>query len=339
MRAVVAAEINPNEPLAALSVTDMPEPAARQEWASIRTQAVTVNHHDLWSLQGVGLQASRLPMILGTDVCGVVETALDGRPDLPVGSEVVAYTVVGLNGQPGDASVGTEQGVASGERRSILSEYYAGTMAEYTSVPVANLFAKPQHLTAAQAAALGTSWLTAYSMLFTAAGVKPGDSVLIQGAGGGVSTAAVQMAHAAGLEVFVCSRSEAKRSRVVQLGADWAGEPGERLPHKVDAVLDSVGSTTWAHSVRSVRPGGTIAVCGATTGDMPGAELTRIFFQDLRVQGVTMGSRADFARMLRFVEHQRLVPVIAQTWTVNQARQAFVAVMEGTQFGKAAIAF
>lgn len=181
-------------------------------------------------------------------------------------------------------------------------------MAETTQVPSANVFAKPANLTLDEAAALGTSWLTAYSLLFTSANVKPGDTVLVQGAGGGVSTAAIQLAHAAGLEVFVTSRSEEKRDRAIAIGADAAFETGARLPHKVDAVIESVGAATWSHSVKSVRPGGTIAICGATTGDQPGAELTRIFFQDIRVQGNTMGSRDDFARLLKFVEHADLHP-------------------------------
>ena len=157
-------------------------------------------------------------------------------------------------------------------------------MAEKTAVPSANVFAKPSNLTEIEAAALGTSWLTAYSLLFDAAGVKPGDSVLIQGAGGGVSTAAIQLAQAAGLEVFVTSREADKRAKALKLGAHAAFEIGARLPSKVDAVIESVGAATWSHSMKSVRPGGTIAICGATTGDQPGAELTRLFFQDIRVQ-------------------------------------------------------
>ena len=111
-----------------------------------------------------------------------------------------------------------------------------------------------------------------------------------------MSTAAIQLAHAAGLEVFVTSRDADKRSKALKLGANAALEIGARLPRKVDAVIESVGAATWSHSMKSVRPGGTIAICGATTGDQPGAELTRLFFQDIRVQGCTMGSREDFAR-------------------------------------------
>lgn len=158
--------------------------------------------------------------------------------------------------------------------------------------------------------------------------------MLIQGAGGGVSTAAIQLAHAAGLEVFVTSRSEEKRDRAIAIGADAAFETGARLPHKVDAVIESVGAATWSHSVKSVRPGGTIAICGATTGDQPGAELTRIFFQDIRVQGNTMGSRDDFARLLKFVEHADLHPVIDSTYALADAPAAFHKVVDGDVFGK-----
>ena len=324
MRAVYAAGVDYDDPLSVLEVGERPEPQSKPFWSTISVHASTVNHHDVWSLQGVGLSADATPMILGTDAAGVLEEDIPVRKGLKAGSEVVLYTFIGTDGA----------GVMPGERRTILSEKYAGTMAELTQVPSANVFAKPANLNHDEAAALGTSWLTAYSLLFTSANVKPGDTILIQGAGGGVSTAAIQLAHAAGLEVFVTSRSEAKRAKAVELGADAAFEPAARLPRKVDAVIESVGAATWSHSVRSVRPGGTIAICGATTGDQPGAELTRVFFQDIRVQGNTMGSREDFARLLRFVEHADLHPVIDSTFALADARRAFAKVIDGDVFGK-----
>ena len=328
MKAVYASTVNPAEPLAALAVGDQPEPQARPYWSAITVKAATVNHHDLWSLAGVGLAAAACPMILGTDAAGTLDEDIPGKHGLKAGSEVVLYTFVGTDGA----------GVAPGERRSILSERYPGTLAERTSVPSANVFAKPANLDYAEAAALGTSWLTAYSLVFAAANVLPGDTILIQGAGGGVSTAAIQLAHAAGLEVFVTSRSEEKRGKALALGADAAFEPGTRLPRKVDAVIDSVGAATWAHSVRSVRPGGTIATCGATTGDQPGAELTRVFFQDIRVQGVTMGTRENFARLLRFVEHADLHPAMDHVYDgLGAAPEAFARLAAGDMFGKVAI--
>lgn len=325
MKAVYASTVNPAEPLAALEVGERPEPQPRPYWSTISVKAATVNHHDLWSLQGVGLAAEQTPMILGTDAAGILDEDIPGKRGLKAGSEVVLYTFVGTDGA----------GVAAGERRTILSEKYPGTMAEKTAVPSANVFAKPANLSMAEAAALGTSWLTAYSMLFNAANVKPGDTVLVQGAGGGVSTAAIQLAHAAGLEVFVTSRSEAKRAKALELGADAVFEAGARLPRKVDAVIESVGAATWSHSVKSVRPGGTIAICGATTGDQPGAELTRIFFQDIRVQGNTMGSREDFARLLRLVEHADLHPAIDSVYQgLDAAPEAFSRMVGGDMFGK-----
>lgn len=139
--------------------------------------------------------------------------------------------------------------------------------------------------------------------------------------------------------MFVTSRSAAKRGRAAALGAHATFEPGARLPHKVDAVLDSVGSATWSHSIKSVRPGGTVVTCGATSGDQPGAELTRVFFQDIRIQGNTMGSREDFARLLRFVEHADLHPPIDAVYAAADARAAFGRVIAGDVFGKVALTF
>lgn len=328
MKAVYASAVNHDDPLSVLAVGDQPEPQSRPFWSTVSVRAVTVNHHDVWSLQGVGLSAEQTPMILGTDAVGILDEDIPGKHGLKAGREVVLYTFVGTDGA----------GVAPGECRTILSEKYPGTMAEKTAVPSANVFAKPSNLTEIEAAALGTSWLTAYSLLFDAAGVKPGDSVLIQGAGGGVSTAAIQLAQAAGLEVFVTSREADKRVKALKLGAHAAFEIGARLPSKVDAVIESVGAATWSHSMKSVRPGGTIAICGATTGDQPGAELTRLFFQDIRVQGSTMGSREDFARLLRFVERANLHPAIDSVFSgLDAAPEAFAKMIEGNVFGKIAI--
>ena len=328
MKAVYASAVNHDDPLSVLAVGDQPEPQSRPFWSTVSVRAVTVNHLDVWSLQGVGLSAEQTPMILGTDAVGILDEDIPGKHGLKAGREVVLYTFVGTDGA----------GVAPGERRTILSEKYPGTMAEKTAVPSANVFAKPSNLTEIEAAALGTSWLTAYSLLFDAAGVKPGDSVLIQGAGGGISTAAIQLAQAAGLEVFVTSREADKRAKALKLGAHAAFEIGARLPSKVDAVIESVGAATWSHSMKSVRPGGTIAICGATTGDQPGAELTRLFFQDIRVQGSTMGSREDFARLLRFVERANLHPAIDSVFSgLDAAPEAFAKMIEGNVFGKIAI--
>lgn len=324
MKAVYAQGVDDEHPLSMVNVGSQPEPTLRPLWSTVSVRAASINHHDLWSLQGVGLKAESTPMTLGTDACGILEQDLPGeRPALKAGSAVVLYTVVGGDGV----------GVDPQERRSILSERYPGTMAQRVAVPSANIFAKPENLTDDEAAVLSTSWLTAYAMLFTAAQSKPGDSVLVQGAGGGVSTAAIQLAHATGLEVFVTSRSAGKRAKAIDLGADAAYEPGARLAHMVDTVIESVGQETWSHSVKAVKPGGTIAVCGATSGDQPGAELTRIFFHDIHVQGNTMGSRQDFARLLRFVQYADLHPVIDTVYDFDHAVEGFERMQHGDVFG------
>ncbi|MDO8143848.1 zinc-binding dehydrogenase [Isoptericola sp. 178] len=314
MLAATVARFAPDSPLDGLEVTDRPDPEPREHWTTVEVRAASLNHHDLWSLRGVGLREEQLPMILGTDAAGVA----------PDGTEVVVHGVVGADGH----------GVGPRERRTLLSEKYPGTLAEKVSVPTANLVPKPAELSFAEAACLPTAWLTAYRMLFRAADLHPGDRVLVQGVGGGVATAAIVLGAAAGLEVVATSRDAAKRDRALELGATAALEPGERLPARVDAVMESVGKATWAHSVRSLRPGGTIVVCGATSGDAPPAELTRVFFNELRVQGVTMGSREDLAALLRFCARTGVRPVVDSEIALPDVGTGLARMSAGEQTGK-----
>src|SRR5699024_3134201 len=127
-------------------------------------------------------------------------------------------------------------------------------------------------------------WLTAYRMLFVRGGVRPGETVLVQGVGGGVATALITLARAAGVRVLATSRSEDKKARALELGAHAVFDVGERLAEKADAVMETVGRATWDHSIRSLRPGGRIVICGHTSGPQPDdAHLTRIFFLQLSV--------------------------------------------------------
>ncbi|QTE29776.1 zinc-binding dehydrogenase [Pengzhenrongella sicca] len=314
MLAAYAARFAPHDPLSALEVGDRPEPEAREHWSTIEVRAASINHHDLWSLRGVGLREKQLPMILGTDAAGVTA---DGR-------EVVVHGVIGATGH----------GVGPTETRSMPSERYPGTLAERVAMPTWNLVDKPAELSFAEAACLPTAWLTAYRMLFTAGRAKPGNRVLVQGAGGGVSTAAVLLGAAAGLEVYVTSRDAAKRARAIELGAAGAFEPGGRLPAKVDVVLETVGAATWSHSVKSVRPGGTIVVAGATSGDASAAELQRIFFLEISVVGVTMGSKEDFEGLLNLLVRTGVRPLIDTELPLARAGEGLARMHEGGQFGK-----
>lgn len=317
MYAVTAARIDSENPLSGLEAGERPEPTVPDGWAMVTVRATSLNHHDVWSLRGVGISEDRLPIVLGCDAAGVDED----------GNEVVVHAVVG---DPG-AGAGDE---TRDPRRSLLSEVYDGTFAERVAVPRRNLVPKPASLSFEEAACLPTAWLTAYRMLFEKSGLEPGSTVLVQGAGGGVATALILLGRAAGYRVWVTSRDEAKRERAEKLGADRAFPSGERLPERVDVVMETVGQATWSHSLRSLRPGGRVVIAGATSGAAPAAELNRVFFLQLSVVGSTMGSRDQLERLARFLDITRVRPVVDRTLPLTEARTGFEAMHSGELFGK-----
>jgi NADPH:quinone reductase-like Zn-dependent oxidoreductase len=317
MFAVYAARIDAEDPLSGLETGERPDPEPPAGWTTVTVKATALNHHDVWSLRGVGLAADRLPMILGCDAAGTDED----------GNEVVVHGVIG------DASAGGGDETLD-PRRSLLSERYQGTFAERVAVPKANLVPKPAALSFEEAACLPTAYLTAYKMLFDKSGAQPGSTILVQGAGGGVATALILLGRAAGYRMWVTSRTEAKRDAAVKLGADQAFPAGARLPERVDVVMETVGEATWAHSVRSLRPGGRIVISGATSGDVPPAELTRIFFTQLSVVGSTMGTRDQLGRLVRFCEQTGTRPLIDRVLPLAEARDGFKAMIDGTHTGK-----
>jgi NADPH:quinone reductase-like Zn-dependent oxidoreductase len=315
--AVYAESINPGDPLSGLALGERPEPTVPDGWTIVTVKAASINHHDVWSLKGVGLPADRLPMILGCDAAGFDED----------GNEVIVHAVISDPAWVGDETLDP--------KRSLLSERFNGTFAERVAVPRRNVVPKPAGLSMSEAACLPTAWLTAYRMLFTQADVRPGDAVLVQGAGGGVASAAISLARAAGLRVYATSRSEAKRAAALELGAHEVLESGARLPIKVDAVIETVGAATWSHSVRSLRPGGTIVISGATSGDAPShAELTRIFFQQLRVHGSTMGTREELRQLAEFMNATKVRPLIDAQLPMDQAATGLERIEDGDVFGK-----
>ncbi len=171
-------------------------------------------------------------------------------------------------------------------------------------------------------------------MLFSKAGLEPGATVLVQGAGGGVATALILLGRAAGFRVWATSRTEAKRDRALGLGADQVFPPGARLPERVDAVMETVGEATWAHSLKSLRPGGRIVISGATSGAVPPADLNRVFFLQLSVVGSTMGTRDQLGRLLRFCAQTGVRPLIDAEVPLSRARDGFSAMLAGELFGK-----
>jgi NADPH:quinone reductase-like Zn-dependent oxidoreductase len=316
MLAVFAASIDRKDPLSGLTVGEQPEPDPPHGWTTVSVQAASLNHHDLWSLRGVGLSEDRLPMILGCDAAGLDED----------GNEVIVHSVISSDSWRGDETLDP--------RRLLLSEKHPGTLAERVAVPKRNLVPKPSELSFAEAACLPTAWLTAYRMLFTRGNVVPGMTVLVQGAAGGVATALVVLASAAGARVWVTSRAEEKRATAISLGAERAFESGERLPERVDVVMETVGKATWEHSIRSLKSGGTLVVSGATTGDADAAQLSRVFFLQLSVIGSTMGTRDELERLVRLCTEKGVRPRIDKTVPLADARDGFEAMLTGDVAGK-----
>jgi NADPH:quinone reductase-like Zn-dependent oxidoreductase len=309
MRAAYASAINPDDPLSGLTVGERPEPEPPEYWTTVRVRASALNHHDLWSLRGVGLSAERLPMILGCDAVGV-----DGE-----GNEVVVYPVVLDPEDP--------RGV------SLLSERHQGTLADAVMVPRANLIPKPAGVSWVDAACLPTAWLTAYRMLTSRGRVDDGESVLVQGAGGGVATAAVVLALALGKRVYATSRDPAKRERIAALGAT-AVEPGARLPERVDVVIETVGAATMDHSLKCAAPFGRVVVSGSTSGNLATVDLRRVFALQLEILGSSMGTASELADLLDMCANRGLRPVVDSVFGFAEARKAFERLHSGGAFGK-----
>ncbi|MDT7805643.1 MAG: hypothetical protein QOI78_9076 [Actinomycetota bacterium] len=316
MFAVYAQEPNAESPLDSLVVGERPEPDVPDGWVRVHVKAASLNMHDLWTLRGVGIKPGQFPMILGCDGAGTLDD----------GSEVVVHSVINAPGWQGDDTLDP--------KRTLLTEKHQGTFADQVVVPARNVVPKPAGLSFAEAATMGTAWLTAYRMLFVKSGLRPGQTMLVQGASGGVATALVQLGRAAGFRVWVTGRSEEKRALATSLGAHQAFEPGARLPERVDAVFETVGKATWSHSVKSLKPGGIIVVSGSTSGPDANAELQRVFFLQLRVSGSTMGTRDELADLLAYLDLTGVRPQIGAELPFAEAAKGFQAMLDGDTAGK-----
>lgn len=326
MKAVYASTVNHADPLAALAVGEQPEPQARPFWSTVSVRAVTVNHHDVWSLQGVGLAAEQTPMILGTDAVGILDEDIPGKHGLKAGSEVVLYTFVGTDGA----------GVAPGERRTILSEKYPGTMARRLPCVRQRVrqARKPHH---AEAAALGTSWLTA-----TRCCSMPPASSRATPCSFRRGRRRVHCGHPA----RPCRRSGgvrhlARRGQAFQGAETWRERrAGDRCPPAAQGRCgDRIRGRGYLEPFDEIRaprrhhrhlrrhhrrP----AWCGAHATVLPGHPCA----------GLHHGSREDFARLLRFVEHANLHPAIDSVVSgLDAAPEAFAKMIAGDVFGKIVI--
>ena len=322
MFAVYAREANYNDPLASVIVGERPEPIMPEGWVRVRVTHASLNRHDIFTLLGVTAQKEPIPfpMILGNDGAGLLD---DGTP-------VVIYPLIGSDSWRGDETLDPAW--------HVFSELVPGTMADYVAVPRRNAIPMPEGLSPVNAALLGTAWLTAYRTLFTKSGLRPGETLLVQGASGGMATALIQMGRAAGFRVWVTTRNEEGRKVALRLGADAIFATNEELPRRVDAVVDNVGAVTWAHSLRSLKRGGTLVVNGFTTGGIAETDLLRIFVEQINIRGTIMGTLEEMKAMMSFIVTAGIQPEVGVVIAMAEAREAIGSMIAGHTTGKTVFA-
>jgi NADPH:quinone reductase-like Zn-dependent oxidoreductase len=319
---------------------DLTDPAPGPGEVLVKVEASAFNRLDVFVRDGIPGVPVAFPHVPGADGTGRVAALGAGVSRVKVGDRVVI--------QPG-LSCGICEFCRKGEqslcvRFGILGEHVSGTFAELVAVPASNVFPAPERLSVEEAAAFSLDALTAWRMLVTRARLKPGESVLVHGAGGGVSTFALQIARLCGASpVYVTSRSAAKRRRAEELGADATLDAGEDVGKRireltrkrgVDVVVDSVGAATWRASLVSAAKGGRIVTCGATSGPNPEEELRHIFWKQLSILGSTMGNDAEYSALLSAVEAGRIVPVVDEVLPLAEARRGYERMESGEGFGK-----
>lgn len=335
MRAVTMAGFGGPE---VVEVAEVPEPEPGPNEVVVRIEAAALNHLDLWTAGGL-VKDLPLPHVLGADGAGVIAATGPGAR-LKEGARVLINPALSCGGC--ERCRAGEQSECSSF--AMLGEHRPGTFAELVVVPERNCFPYPKHLSPAQAAALGTTFITAYRMLFRRARLTPGEWVLITGIGGGLALSALQLARPVAGRVFVTSSSDDKLERARALGADHtvnyrSDDPGvavRRLTGKrgVDIVIDSAGGDSLDASLRALRKGGRLVTAGATAGAESKVNLRRVFWNQLSIVGSTMGSDADVSDMLRAVAGMRVEPVIDSTYPLAEARAALERLAAGEHFGK-----
>ena len=314
-----------------------PEPAAGEVRVQLKTAAL--NHLDLFVLHGMPGIPIGLPHIGGADGAGIVVAVGGGVEGVEPGAEVVF--------DPG-LSCGRCEYCLAGEQSlcikfGVLGEHTDGTFAEFVIVAAESLAPRPDHLSWEESAAFGLAHLTAWRMLINRGHLRPGETVLIHGIGGGVSMACLQLAKMVGARVIVTSRNDAKLRRAVELGADEALPADDQVARNVrgltskrgvDVVVDSVGEATWMQSLKSAAKGGRIVTCGATSGPNPAEEIRLIFWNQLSIIGSTMGSRSDWKSLVGAINSHRLKPVVDTVIGLSDGRKAYERMEEAEQFAK-----
>ncbi|MHC4603053.1 MAG: zinc-binding dehydrogenase [Planctomycetota bacterium] len=338
---VKAAVIHEHGGLDSVKIVWISEPEPTENEVVLKVRSAGLNHLDIWVRKGRLRLEIAMPHVLGSDATGVVIAVGANVKDINVGDEVI------LN--PG-LSCGSCEYCNRGEQSEcisfgIMGMTRHGTFAEQVAVPARNLFPKPSHMSFDEAGTFVLSYLTAWRMLMTRAQLKPGQTVLIHGIGGGVALSALQLAKLAGAEVIVTSSSDEKLSHSTQIGADHTinYEVVDDVARcirditysiGVDIVIDTVGAATWPIDFSAVCRGGKIVLCGVTSGPQAPTNLQMLYWNQLTILGSTMGSDDDFRQMLRAVAAAKLKPVIDSVAPLENVRDAMGKMEAGKQFGK-----
>src|SRR5882672_8421179 len=318
MFAVYATHAAPDDPLSALKIGERPEPEVPAGWVRVRISHASLNRHDLFTLRGMSGHPEGIvyPIVLGNDAAGTLD---DGTP-------VVIYPLMGSDDWRDDETLDPKW--------HIPSEFIQGTFADYAVVPKRNVIPLPKNLSPLHASVLGTAWLTAYRALFTKSGLRAGETVLVQGATGGMATALIQLGRAAGFEVWATSRTEEGRAQAKALGAHQSFPSLEPLPRKVPAIIDNVGADSWVHSVSSLARGGTLVTVGGTTGFEVALSLLPVFADQLTITGSIMGTLQDMENMIRLIALAGIESEIGTVLPMAGAEDGFRAMWEGRTRGK-----
>jgi NADPH:quinone reductase-like Zn-dependent oxidoreductase len=324
-----------------VSWRDFPEPVPAPGESVLKVAASAVNRVDLYMRDdGRGI-THVLPQVMGVEAAGEIVEAASGS-GLKPGTKAILFS---------EAYCGKCRYCQAGdqplcENVRIMGEHRHGGFAEYIAMPSNCFFPLPDDADLVAAGALMTGHLTAWRMLFGKRALQPGESLLIVGIGGGVAVACLQLAKLVGARVFVTSSSDEKIARAVTLGADGAvnyrrdrvsAAIQEMSGGGVDMVIDSVGEASWGESLRSLRRGGRLVTCGATTGSNPPADLQRVFIRQLEIYGSTGGSIGEFRRLLDVFNRGLVRPVIDSTFAMADVRSALARLDSGTQFGKVSL--
>ncbi|PMD44828.1 NAD(P)-binding protein [Hyaloscypha variabilis F] len=316
MTAVYVDKANIDNPISTIKIAPRLQPIPQEGWVKVKMLVVGLNYHDIFTMRGLGMRAPKFPLILGCEGAGVLED----------GTEVLLYPAMGNPDFNGEETLDPD--------RHVLSEQVNGTMAEYVVVPQRNVVPKPKELATVSAAVLGIAWLTAYRMLFTKSGLRAGQTMLVQGSSGGVTTALVQLGSAAGMRVWCMGRTQEKRELGLKLGAERAFESGEKLPEKVDAVFDTSGELTWAHSIDSVKAGGSVVTCGSHSGGSIPMEFEKVFVEQLNIRGSYLGTLQEFKDLISFVMEKSIVPHVGRVLPLSEVDVGFQAMIDGKTAGK-----